>query len=114
MLLLIITSLISVTFAVLSVKPNITTKQKFELQNKNSSVLFFGNFAQLKLEEFVAHIKGLKEDKSELYTSMTVDIYHLGGVLIKKYKLLSWFYNIFMAGLILCVIGFLGITIYSY
>lgn len=114
MLLLIITSLISVTFAVLSAKPNITTKQKFELQNKNSSVLFFGNFAQLKLEEFVAHIKGLKEDKSELYTSMTVDIYHLGGVLIKKYKLLSWFYNIFMAGLILCAIGFLGITIYSY
>ncbi|OAQ41881.1 hypothetical protein A5893_01825 [Pedobacter psychrophilus] len=114
MLLLVVSSLISVTFAILSAKPNITTKQKFELQNKKSSVLFFGNFAQLKLEEFVEHIKGLKQEKNQLYDSMTVDIYHLGGVLIKKYKLLSWAYNIFMAGLILCAIGFLGITIYSY
>ncbi len=114
MLLLVVSSLISVTFAILSAKPNITTKQKFELQNKNSSVLFFGNFAQLKLEEFVAHIKGLKQEKTELYDSMTVDIYHLGGVLVKKYNLLTWSYNIFMTGLILCAVGFLGITIYSY
>jgi predicted metal-dependent HD superfamily phosphohydrolase len=114
MLLLVVSSLISVTFAILSAKPNINNKQKFELENKNSSVLFFGNFAQLKLDEFVAHIKELKQEKNELYESMTVDIYHLGGVLIKKYKLLTWSYNIFMIGLILCAVGFLGITIYSY
>jgi predicted metal-dependent HD superfamily phosphohydrolase len=114
MLLLVISSLISVTFAILSAKPNITNKDKYELGNKNSSVLFFGNFGQLQLMDFVKHINELKSKKDELYDSMTVDIYHLGGVLIKKYKLLTWSYNIFMAGLILCAIGFVGITIYSY
>jgi predicted metal-dependent HD superfamily phosphohydrolase len=114
MLLLVVSSLISVTFAVLSARPNVTSKEKYEIERKESSVLFFGNFAQLKIKEFVDHIRALKEKKDELYDSMTVDIYNLGGVLVKKYKLLKWSYNIFMAGLLLCVIGFIGITIYSY
>ena len=114
MLLLVVSSLISVTFAILSARPSITSKEKYELNKKDSSILFFGNFAQLKLNAFVDHIRNLKDQKDELYDSMTVDIYHLGGVLVKKYKLLKWSYNIFMAGLVLCVIGFIGITVYSY
>nr|WP_294896685.1 Pycsar system effector family protein [uncultured Pedobacter sp.] len=114
MLLLVISSLVSVTFAILSARPNVTSKQKYQLENKESSILFFGNFAQLKLQEFVNHIKSLKEEKDALYDSMSVDIYHLGGVLLRKYKLLTWSYNIFMGGLILCAVGFIGIIIYSY
>lgn len=114
MMLLVISSLISVTFAILSARPNVTSKEKYELDNKNSSILFFGNFAQLQIRDFVDHIRALKNEKNELYDSMSVDIYHLGGVLLKKYKLLTWAYNIFMAGLILCAIGFIGIIIYSY
>jgi len=114
MLLLVISSLISVTFAILSARPNITSKEKYELTNKGSSILFFGNFSQLKLQEFVEQIKSLKGEKNDLYDSMSVDIYHLGGVLVRKYKLLTWSYNIFMAGLILCAVGFIGIIIYSY
>lgn len=114
MLLLVISSLISVTFAILSARPNVTTKQKYQLENKESSILFFGNFTQLKLQDFVEQIKSLKGEKNELYDSMSVDIYHLGGVLLKKYKLLTWSYNIFMVGLILCAVGFVGIIIYSY
>ncbi len=114
MLLLVISSLVSVTFAILSARPNITTKEKYELTNKSSSILFFGNFAQLELKDFVEQIKELKDEKSELYDSMSVDIYHLGGVLVRKYKLLTWSYNIFMVGLILCAVGFVGIIIYSY
>lgn len=114
MLLLVVSSLISVTFAILSARPNVTSKEKYEFDNKSSSILFFGNFAQLQLQEFVDHVKELKDQKDELYDSMSVDIYHLGGVLIKKYKLLTWSYNIFMSGLILCAVGFIGIIIYSF
>ena len=114
MLLLVISSLISVTFAILSARPNVTSKQKYELTNKQSSILFFGNFHQLELKDFVEQIKSLKDKKTELYDSMSVDIYHLGGVLVRKYKLLTWSYNIFMSGLILCAVGFVGIIIYSY
>ncbi len=114
MVLLVVSSLISVTFAILSARPNVTSKEKYELTNKGSSILFFGNFSQLKLKDFVEQIKTLKDEKSELYDSMSVDIYHLGGVLVRKYKLLTWSYNIFMSGLILCAVGFVGIIIYSY
>jgi hypothetical protein len=111
---LVISSLLSVVFAILSARPNITSKEKFELDNKNSSILFFGNFAQIQINEFVNHIKELKKEKEELYDSMTVDIYHLGVVLVRKYKLLTTSYNIFMGGLVVCAVGFLLIMLLSY
>ncbi|MXV17708.1 Pycsar system effector family protein [Hufsiella ginkgonis] len=114
MAILLLSSLTAVVFAILSARPNITSKEKFELANKQSSVLFFGNFAQLKLQEFVDQINLLKEQNEALYDSMSVDIYHLGSVLVKKYRLLSWSYNIFMGGLVVTGIGFVVIMLISY
>ena len=114
MAVLLVTSLLAVVFAVLSSRPNVTSKEKYELSKKDSSILFFGNFAQLQLQEFVERIKELKERNDELYDSMTVDIYYLGSVLVKKYRLLSWSYNIFMGGLVLCAVGFVCIMLFSY
>lgn len=114
MAVLLLTSLLAVVFAILSSRPNVTSKEKYELSKKDSSILFFGNFAQLQLREFVGRINELKNKKDELYDSMSVDIYHLGSVLVKKYKLLSWSYNIFMSGLVLCGVAFIIIMIFSY
>jgi len=111
---LLLTSLLAVVFAILSARPNITTKEKYELSKKDSSILFFGNFAQLQLQEFVDKIKELKDEKDELYQSMTIDIYYLGSVLIKKYSFLSWSYNIFMFGMVICAVGFVVIMLFSY
>lgn len=113
MAVLLISSLLSVVFAIISARPSITSKHKFELASKTSSVLFFGNFAQLQLKEFIDKIKYLKDDNGELYDSMTIDLYHLGSVLVKKYMLLRWSYNIFMVGMVLCAVGFIGIVIAS-
>lgn len=114
MAVLLLTSLLAVVFAILSSRPNVTTKERYELSKKDSSILFFGNFAQLQLREFVSRINELKYQKEELYDSMSVDIYHLGSVLVKKYKLLSWSYNIFMGGLVLCAVAFVIIMMFSY
>ncbi len=114
MALLLVTSLSAVVFAILSSRPNVTSKEKYELRKKDSSILFFGNFSQLQLQEFVESIKDLKKDKEGLYDSMTIDLYYLGAVLVKKYRLLSWSYNIFMGGLILCALGFVGVMMFSY
>jgi len=111
---LLITSLLTVVFAILSARPNVTNKEKFELNKKDSSILFFGNFAQLQLKEFVDRIEELKKQKQELYNSMSVDIYYLGSVLVKKYRYLSWSYNIFMFGMVICAIGFVVIMMFSY
>lgn len=111
---LLITSLLTVVFAILSARPNVTNKEKYELSKKDSSILFFGNFAQLQLNEFVGRIEELKKEKNELYNSMSVDIYYLGSVLVKKYRYLSWSYNIFMFGMVLCAVGFVVIMLFSY
>lgn len=114
MAVLLISSLLAVIFAILSARPTVTSKEKYEISNKTSSVLFFGNFAQLQLEEFVNKIKYLKEEQGELYESMSIDLYHLGSVLVRKYRLLWWSYNVFMTGLIVCAVGFMVIVIVSY
>ena len=111
---LLLTSLLAVVFAILSARPNVTSKEKYELTKKDSSILFFGNFAQLQVKEFVDQIKLLKDQKSELYDNMSVDIYHLGSVLVRKYRLLTWSYNIFMFGMIACAVGFIVIMLFSY
>ena len=111
---LLLSSLLAVVFAILSARPNVTTKEKYELSKKDSSILFFGNFAQLQLGEFVNRIKELKEAKEELYESMSIDIYYLGSVLIRKYNFLSWSYNIFMFGMVISAVGFLIIMLFSY
>ena len=111
---LLLTSLLAVVFAILSARPNVTSKEKYELSKKESSILFFGNFAQLEIKEFVNQLKLLKADKEELYDNMSVDIYNLGSVLVRKYRFLTWSYNIFMGGMITCAVGFIVIMIFSY
>ena len=111
---LLLTSLLAVVFAILSARPNVTSKERYELSKKDSSILFFGNFAQLQIREFVDQIKLLKEEKDELYDNMSVDIYHLGSVLVRKYRLLTWSYNVFMGGMIICAVGFVVIMLFSY
>ncbi len=111
---LVISSVISMVFAIISARPTVTMKEKYEIKNKSSSVLFFGNFAQLEISDFVKQIRELKDKKEELYDSMSVDIYYLGSVLVRKYKLLTWSYNVFMGGFVLCATGFLVIMLFSY
>ncbi len=114
MAILLFSSLTAVVFAILSARPNVTSKEKYDISNKKASILFFGNFAQLQLEEFVNQIKILRAQKDALYDNMSIDIYYLGAVLVKKYKLLTWSYNIFMSGLVLSGLGFLVIMLISY
>ncbi|MBC7744558.1 MAG: HD domain-containing protein [Flavobacterium sp.] len=111
---LLLSSLLAVVFAIISARPNVTSKEKYELSKKDSSILFFGNFAHLQIKEFVERIKVLKDHKQELYDNMSVDIYHLGSVLVRKYRFLTWSYNIFMGGMIGSAVGFVVIMILSY
>jgi predicted metal-dependent HD superfamily phosphohydrolase len=112
---LLLGSLASVIYAVISARPNITEKKVDleKIKNKQSSSLFFGNFTQMKLKEFIENMQVLGSSKSLLYDSMSIDIYYLGLVLTQKYKLLRISYNIFMASLVLSVAAFVAIFFYS-
>jgi predicted metal-dependent HD superfamily phosphohydrolase len=102
---LLLTSLVSIIFGILSAKPKITEKITSieELVRKKVSILFFGNFSHLKVEDFEHEIKEIMRNEDSLYGNMTRDIHSLGQVLYKKYRLLTYSYLSFMIGIIFTV-----------
>ena len=113
---LLLGALISVIFAIMSARPNVTKKKvsKEKIKAKKSSVLFFGNFTNMELPDFIENMNELMGSKELLYDNMTIDLYYLGKVLTRKYKLLRISYSVFMASLILCVLAFLTVFAFSY
>jgi predicted metal-dependent HD superfamily phosphohydrolase len=98
----------SMVLAVAATRPNVTSG-KFtteDVKNKKVNLLFFGNFHKMKLAEFEWAIMELVKDKEYIYSSLTKDLYFLGLVLNRKYRLLRWTYTIFMIGIIISVIAF--------
>lgn len=98
----------SIVFATLSTRPKVTHGEvKLEdIRSKRSNLLFFGNFYNMKLEDFQWGMMEMIRDPDFQYSSMTRDLYYLGKVLAQKYRYLTMCYNIFMFGLILSVILF--------
>lgn len=113
---LLLGSLTSVIFVILSAKPTVT-KGKVDiedLEKSKKSILFFGNFVSLEMEKFIEGIKKLKHDQTMLYDNMSIDLFYLGKVLEKKYKLLGYSYLIFMIGLIISVLSFVFIFFFTF
>lgn len=98
----------SMILSILATKPNVTqgTFTKEDVSNKKVNLLFFGNFHQMKLEDFKWGISEMMQDKEYLYGSLTKDLYFLGLVLNRKYSLLRTTYTVFMIGIIVSVIAF--------
>lgn len=107
-LIFIIFSVISMIMAVLATRPNITGGQftKEDVKNKKVNLLFFGNFHKMSLGEYEWAIQELVKDKEYIYSSLTKDLYFLGLVLNRKYKILRWTYTVFMIGIIISVLAF--------
>jgi hypothetical protein len=111
---LLVASLVSVVFAIMSARPEVTSKemQVEKFKRKQSSYLFFGNFVNMALSKFIERLGFYRTNQTSLYDDMSIDIYHLGKVLDKKYKLLRVSYNLFMIGLISSVLSFIAVMVY--
>tara|TARA_R110000764_G_scaffold1503_1_gene5991 strand:+ start:41546 stop:42739 length:1194 start_codon:yes stop_codon:yes gene_type:complete len=105
---LILFSVVSMVLSVLATRPNITSGKftKEDVEKRRVNLLFFGNFHQMGLEEYQSAVQELVKDKDYVYSSLTKDLYYLGIVLNRKYKILRLTYNIFMFGIIISVIAF--------
>ncbi|HEX8548062.1 MAG TPA: Pycsar system effector family protein [Cytophagaceae bacterium] len=110
---LLLTSLGSIIFAILSAKPKVTDKitNLDQLKQSNASVLFFGNFSNLKISDFEIEIREIMKYEDKLYGNMIHDLYYLGKVLSTKYNLIRWSYLVFMYGLILTVLTIIAVII---
>lgn len=107
-------SLLTITFALLSTKPNTTQKKSTDLLADSMSLdlLFFGDYLSLSPDEYNAQMKELIANNDQLYNSMIDNIYIQGKVIGRKFRLLKTAYNIFMFGFPLVVLLYL-VAIYQ-
>lgn len=105
---LILTSLICVTFSILATRPsvNIGKFTEEDIRNKKTNLLFFGNFHNMQLTDYQWGMHQMIQDKEYLYNTMIMDIYFLGVVVARKYRFLRFAYTVFMVGLIIAVFAF--------
>lgn len=98
----------SIVLSIMSTKPNVTSGEftKEQVKNREVNVLFFGNFHQMQFDQYNWAINEILKDKDYVYEALTKDLYYLGIVLNRKYKILRWTYTIFMTGIIISVISF--------
>lgn len=102
------TSVTTIVFAVLATRPNVTSGRFTEedIKNKKANLLFFGNFHQMSYPEYEEGMETIIKTPEYLYSNMIHDIYNLGVVLGRKYRLLRLAYNTFMFGIVASVIAF--------
>ncbi len=114
-MILLIVSLLTIVFAALVTKPQVTsgTFTADDIKQKKANLLFFGNFFNMNLSDFEWGMKEMMNDSEYLYGSMIKDFYYLGIVLGKKYKYLRICYNIFMYGMIVVIAAYV-IAILTY
>jgi predicted metal-dependent HD superfamily phosphohydrolase len=108
-IMLVAVCLATTVFAILATRPNVSPGRftRDEVRNKKINLLFFGNFYGMGIDDYEWSMKEMMKDGDYLYGSMIKDIYYLGGVLGRKYKLLRIAYNIFMFGFVASIISFI-------
>jgi predicted metal-dependent HD superfamily phosphohydrolase len=103
------TALTTIVISILATRPKIT-KGNFtreDILNRKTNLLFFGNFFNSELEEYKWGMSTMMKDPNYLYGTLVDDIYYLGKVLGRKYKLVRIAYSIFMIGIIVSAIAFI-------
>ncbi len=98
----------SMVLSVLATRPNVTSGKftKEDVANKKVNLLFFGNFHKMSLPDFEWAMGEMMQDRDYLYSSMKKDLYFLGKVLDRKYKILRLTYTVFIIGIIVSVLSF--------
>ncbi len=101
-------SITTIIFSVLATRPNVNPGlfSKSDITTRKTNLLFFGNFYKMRLEEYEWAMKEMINDREYLYGSLIKDIYFLGVVLGRKYRMLRIAYNIFMFGIVVSVVAF--------
>jgi hypothetical protein len=104
----VLSSATTMILAVIATRPNVTRGEftKEDVINKSVNLTFFGNFHKMELSQYQWAIDELLKDRDYIYSSMTKDLYFLGKVLDRKYRILRVTYTIFVLGTILSILVF--------
>lgn len=110
---LVLVSLVTIVLSVLATRPSVTEGKfsKKDILSKKTNLLFFGNFHGMDIEDYEWGVAEMLKDSDYLYSSLTRDIFFLGKVLGRKYKILRIAYTTFMLGFVFSILMLL-VTIY--
>jgi hypothetical protein len=108
-ILLISVCLATMVFSILASRPNVSSGKftREDIKNKQTNLLFFGNFHAMTVEDYQWGMKEMMKDADYLYGSLIKDIYYLGKVLGRKYRHLRVAYSIFMYGFVVAILSFI-------
>ena len=102
--LLVLSSFLSAVLAVMAIIPAVKAPPVGD-----TNLLFFGAFSQLPEEEFITRVLARLKDDDTVFRTILHDTYQNGIVLQrKKYRFLGYAYRVFMAGLGLTLLVFIG------
>ena len=74
-----------------------------KIGRNEANILFFGHFVKLSLSDYQQGMRNLMESQDLLYFNMVRDLYGLGKVLDKKFRLLRISFTVFMFALVVGV-----------
>jgi predicted metal-dependent HD superfamily phosphohydrolase len=107
-ILFLLVAVVTIVISIIATRPRISggTFSQQDITEKKTNLLFFGNFYNSTFEEYNMAMREMMMDPDYLYGSLIKDIYSLGAVLGRKYRLIRLAYNVFMIGIIVSVIAF--------
>ena len=107
--------LLAIVFAVLATLPRIThgSFQQGDEREKRAKLLFFGNFHDMPIADFLAGMQQTIQDDSLVYDSLSRDLHYLGKVLHRKYVMLRRSYLVFVIGWVISIVAFVIASFYN-
>ena len=107
-LILVITGGVTIVLSIISTKPRIIKgNSKNNGGDDEINILFFGDYSRLSLPEYKKAMRDTYKSKTEVYDSLSRDIYYQGIVLKWKFKYINIAYNVFMYGFIITILAFI-------
>ena len=105
----------TIVISIIATRPKVGSGNfaRQDIADKKTNLLFFGNFHKVSYEEYDLAMREMMKDTDYLYGSLIKDIYTLGTVLGRKYRLVRLAYNVFMIGIIVSVLTF-GIAVFFF
>ncbi len=112
---LLISGFISMFYAVVSARPIAArccdaVKRPEDFLKGRANVMYFMDNADLSNEEYVEVMKAVMEDKNMVYEDMVSYIHTMSVIIRRKFFLLRTSYSVFIVGLGLCIVTFIGVA----
>ncbi|OOG78071.1 Pycsar system effector family protein [Algoriphagus sp. A40] len=103
--------LTSTMLAVQAAKPSIIGKAKSGTIQPKSSLMFFGESSKYSMEDYLEESRKMLGAKETIQDHMSISLYYQGKVLDRKYKLIRKSYEVFVLGLALGILIFIGFLV---